>query len=1426
MNKNTEKFLKILQIRSSELFDDIVLYKVRFNKENNSGVFWFHLSKNFAKIYEIFKNKIIEKNLNFVIHFSFMDSNKKLNEKIQIILLDGILYNNRIKYELFSIDNISVDLEKHIVNITVEDINVYYLICNKYQLLYLLLNVFSYNFKIEINHVDDTETLVTKEIQLIEKEKYLQKSDYFKYSNSENEYKQITINNLFKNSLSEKNKIKIHGKIFKSTFKEIKSKAGKNLYIINYYITDYINSVLCDFFAVSKQQYQYFSKYNDGDWVEILGSKKYNNYIKDYIVRIEKIRLLDLQYVSSEFMLHDENHPKRIELNVHTKYSAMDGCSSIIEYLKVAALDFKWSSIALTDINNVQCYPDAYNELKKINKINPDFKLIYGCELNCIDVENLLVINCSDDDFSKKSIVAFDLETTGLYTNLNEIIEIAAVKKTPSGKIEKFETLVKCKKPIPKTITDLTSITTDMVNEKGIPLKDALLKFKDFIGDSIVIAHNLQFDHRFIKQAFLNEQLPELKNSFIDSLWLSRFLEPNYKSHSLKKLASKYKITYESEAAHRALYDSQILLQLFTKLILKLNNNYDSVNTIKKLFNLFSKKLDKKDYDLLKYFFPYKILIYCKNQKSIKSLYEIISYAHTQFFYKKPTVTKDFINKYRKDFFIASPFNVGEIFDSLLNESENIIKNKMMFYDALQLNPLFQYKYLVADHKIEDINLIKEIIIKAVNLAEGERKICYASSEPFYVYKNQKIIRDIIINSKAIGGINHYLYNWNNIKRPNPEHHLLNTKEMLHAFNFFPTDVAKKLVIYNPKFIESLIDTDIKPIKQDLYKPIIKDSDIYLKKYIYQKAHKKYGDKFPDFIQTRMNKEMDSIIKNGYDIVYWISHLLVKKSFNDGFIVGSRGSVGSSFIAYLSDITEVNPLPPHYYCKKCCYVMEMSNFIDSGYDLPTKKCPNCMAILSSDGQDIPFETFIGFSGNKIPDIDLNFARSYQAIAHEECKNIFGAKHIFRAGTVNTIQTRTAYGLVKTYIEERFLVKNAAEIDRLCTMIQGIKRTTGQHPGGIIVVPKKNTIFDFSPYNYPADDINSLWYTTHFDFNAIHNNLLKLDLLGHLDPEILRYLHKITNINPLNISFNDSNVMSLYQNNSFLKDKESEALSPVGTLGLPEFGTVFVCSILTKAKPNSFADLIRVCGLAHGTNVWLNNAEDLIVSNKLGLNDLITCRDDILNHLVSKNIDPKIAFDIMESVRKGNGISSEYTNLLLNNNIDKWYVDCCNSIKYMFPKAHAAAYVINSWRVAWYKYYKPIEFYSAYLTYRSENFEYPLILESEEILKSNINNLEVSKNNLKVKDQDLLNTLKIIYELKLRGIKLLDIDLYKSDSENFICIKKDNTIILPFRVIPGLGKETADSIVKCRNESPFKSLNDLKKRTKINKNHIKIFSRFF
>lgn len=1183
------------------------------------------------------------------------------------------------------------------------------------------------------------------------------------------------------NDLNEQSgKVIIEGDVFKIETRELNN--GK--FLVAFDITDYKGSISCKFFADKKKYQGVMEDFHEDIRVKVQGEVVYDKYQRENVVMTSNI------IKTEKVIREDKSEHKRVELHAHTKMSAMDGVSGTADLVKMAA---KWghSAIAITDHGVAQAYPEAMEAAAKHN-----IKIIYGVEAYLLDDDTDIVSNTDDKNLDDTFIV-FDVETTGLYCEKDKITEIGAVKIINGEVADYYSTFVNPKVPIPEKITELTGITDEMVSTTPI-IEEVLPSFLEFVGDGAIVAHNADFDMGFIRNSAKKMDI-QIKNSVIDTLELSRALLPELNKHKLNIICEHLGISLENH--HRAVDDAKATAEMFIKFIDMMKekniNDLEAIND--KLIS--NKNFTKMD--------SYHAVILVKNYTGLRNLYELLSESHLKYFYKKPRIPRNLLNKYKKGLLLGSACNAGELYSAILeNKDEEVIHSIVKYYDYLEIQPLRNNMHLVDSGKVDSVERLIEINKTIISLGEKFNKPVVATGDTHYLNPEDEVYRRILMAGQGYDDADNQA-----------DLYFKTTDEMLKEFDYLGEEKAFDVVVTATSQIADMIE-NIKPIPEETFPPKIDGAEEELQRLTLNRAKEIYGEELPQIVKDRIDKELNSIIKNGFAVMYIIAQKLVYKSLSDGYLVGSRGSVGSSLVAYLSGITEVNSLPPHYVCQSCKYSEFITDgSIGSGYDLPNKTCPKCQNTLYGDGQDIPFETFLGFDGDKEPDIDLNFSGEYQANAHKYTEELFGEGYVFRAGTIGTIADKTAYGFIKKYLEERNINANNAEINRLVRGCTGVKRTTGQHPGGVMIVPKGKSIFEFCPIQYPADDSGSKTITTHFDYHSISGRLLKLDILGHDDPTVIRMLEDLTGIDAKKIPLGDREVMKLFTTTEPMGIKSEDVNSVVGSFGIPEFGTKFVRQMLVDTMPTTFAELVRISGLSHGTDVWANNAQELVRNSTAKLAEVICTRDDIMVYLIYKGLPPKSAFKIMESVRKGKGVKEEDEKLMIDNKVPKWYIESCKKIKYMFPKAHASAYVMMAFRIAYFKLYYPEAFYATYFTVRADDFDAKIMANGQNKVKVNIKELEQKGNNMSAKEKNVLTILEVANEMYCRGIKFIPIDLYKSDAKRFI-ITEDG-ILPPLNALQGLGLAAAENIVKARSEGEFTSKDDFRIRAKVSKTVIEI-----
>ncbi|MFE1625533.1 PolC-type DNA polymerase III [Brevibacillus reuszeri] len=1180
----------------------------------------------------------------------------------------------------------------------------------------------------------------------------------------------------------EERRVVIQGTVFNVEVKELRS--GRHLLTFN--ITDYTDSLTVKMFSRDKEDVKMLEALKDGMWVKARGSVQHDTFIRELVMNAN-----DLNQIEQQIVRKDTAEEKRVELHCHTPMSALDAVASVKSLVSTAA---KWGhkAIAVTDHGVVQAFPEAYSVAKKNN-----IKCILGMEAYVIEdgidvVYNLNAENNYAIDENTEYVV-FDTETTGLNAAEHTIIEVAAVKMKGAEIVDQWTELIDPQLEIGPKTTEITGITNEML--RGQETLDVVLrKFKEFTGDAVLVAHNAEFDKAFINACAKRIGMEPWNNAFLDTLPLARMMYKGMRNYRLGTLAKKFNV--ELINAHRALDDTVALAHVFQQMLKDIKEAQ-----IKTMAELNERSNAEADYKSGR---PFHATILVQNKEGLKNLYKLVTRSHVETFYRWPRIQRSQLIKYREGLLIGTACKDGELMQAILRgKSIDELKEVAAFYDYLEIQPVAQYSPLLRNEEIPSLETMKGYHKMIVDMGRELDKLVVATGDVHFLNPQDEIFRDVFLLSKG-----------DPVAGNQPPLYLHTTDEMLESFSFLGEELAHEIVVKNTNAIADMIE-DVSPIPDKLYTPIIEGADDELRQMCYDKARHLYGDPLPEIVESRLEKELTSIIKHGFGVIYLISQRLVTKSLNDGYLVGSRGSVGSSFVATMSEITEVNPLPPHYRCPNCKHNEFITDgSIASGFDLPDKECPSCGTSYAKDGQDIPFETFLGFKGDKVPDIDLNFSGDYQPRAHKYTQELFGVDYVYRAGTIGTVAEKTAYGYVRKYADERGMTLRNAEISRIVNGCTGVKRTTGQHPGGIIVVPSYMEIEDFCPIQFPADDNESEWRTTHFDFHSIHDNLLKLDILGHDDPTVIRMLQDLTGMDPKTIPLDDKKTMSIFSTTEALGVTPEQIGTNMGTLGIPEFGTKFVRQMLEDTKPTTFAELVQISGLSHGTDVWLNNAQDLIRNGTCKLPEVIGCRDDIMVYLIYKGLDPSRAFKIMESVRKGKGVPEEDQEEMRNNNVPDWYIQSCQRIKYMFPKAHATAYVMMAVRIAYFKVHRPLEFYATYFTVRADDFDIPLMVKGSAAIKQKIEEIEGKGHDAQPKEKALLTVLEMALEMVERGFRFANVDLYASDATRFLI--DGDSLIAPFNALPGLGTNAAISIVNARKEGEFLSKEDLLSRSRISK----------
>lgn len=1207
--------------------------------------------------------------------------------------------------------------------------------------------------------------------------------------------------------IGEMGQVVIRGKIIKTDKREIKNEKT----ILFYDITDFTDTLTFKLFINNDQVDEIGGGLAKGSFVKVKGMAVIDKFDNELTIgSISGIKKIP-DFTSSR---SDNSVRKRVELHCHTKMSDMDGVSEAKDIVKRA---YQWGhpAIAITDHGVVQSFPDANHvwedlwraekaKRKEAGEAAPDkqdfFKVIYGMEAYLVDDLHEIVTGRKNQGLDG-SFVVFDIETTGFSPVYNRIIEIGAVKVERGEITERFSSFVNPDVPIPLEIEKLTGIQDETVMDAPM-IEEVLPRFLEFCRDTVLVAHNASFDMSFIIENTSRLGL-EREFTYVDTVGIARLLLPNQAKHKLDAVAKTLGISLENH--HRAVDDAEATAEIFLKFIpmLKEAGAHD-LKTIN--------AMGDSSPDIIKRLPSYHAIILAKNDTGRVNLYRLVSESHLVYYSKRPRIPKSLLKKYREGLILGSACEAGELYRALLDEkSEEEIAKLVDFYDYLEIQPTGNNKFMIASEKVRNINSIEDIENinrKIVELGEQFNKPVAATCDVHFLDPEDEIYRRIIMAGKGFSGADEQspLY-------------LRTTEEMLEEFSYLGSDKAMEVVVTNTNRIADMVET-IAPVRPDKCAPVIADSDKTLTDICYNKAHEIYGEELPDIVEQRLKRELNSIISNGFAVMYIIAQKLVWKSVEDGYLVGSRGSVGSSFVATMAGITEVNPLSPHYYCEKCHYSDFDSQEVKAyagkaGCDMPDKACPVCGAPLRKDGFDIPFETFLGFKGDKEPDIDLNFSGEYQSKAHKYTEVIFGAGQTYRAGTIGTLAEKTAFGYVKRYFEEKGTSKRTSEINRIVAGCTGIRRSTGQHPGGIIVLPLGEDINSFTPVQHPANDMTTDIVTTHFDYHSIDHNLLKLDILGHDDPTMIRMLQDLTGIDPVKIPLDDAAVMSLFKNTEALGvTPEQIGGCRLGALGIPEFGTEFAMQMLIDTKPQAFSDLVRIAGLAHGTDVWLGNAQTLIQEGKATISTAICTRDDIMVYLIGMGVESSLAFTIMESVRKGKGLKPEMEKAMKEAGVPDWYIWSCKKIKYMFPKAHAAAYVMMAWRIAYCKINYPLAFYAAFFSIRASAFSYELMCQGREHLEKVMADYKQRMDTLSKKEQDSYRDMKLVQEMYARGFEFIPIDIFSAQSRNFQIV--GDKLMPSLNSIDGLGEKAADSIVEAAKDGPFLSKDDFRQRAKVSK----------
>ena len=1171
----------------------------------------------------------------------------------------------------------------------------------------------------------------------------------------------------------------VWGEIFSVESKETRDKARK-IYSID--ITDYTGSTTLKIIQDAREC-QALDKLKAGTALLVRGEMEYDKYDRENVMRPRAIATVELVKVV------DDALEKRVELHLHTSMSDMDGMTPAAALIKQA---HQWGqkAVAITDHGVAQAFPEAMNTVEAIRKEDPEFKVLYGTEAYFVNDLVPAVSGGSQQPLSG-DFICFDLETTGLSAQNDRITEIGAVRLHNGEITDRFDIFVDPERPIPEKITQLTSITNEMV--AGAPKEaEALEQFFQFCGeDAVLVAHNASFDASFVRAALQRQGKP-FENTYIDTVTMARSLLPDLKKATLDSVANYLKL--KPFHHHRAEDDAAVLGDIFLNFLERLKHDHN-IHRVDEINGALAGGDPKK-------LRPYHMILLVKNHTGLKNLYRLISEGHLNYFYRNPRTPKSLLNKYREGLLVGSACEAGELFRAVVKgESFDNLCKIASYYDYLEIQPLGNNMFMVRNGDT-DVEGLREYNRTIVRIGEKLNKPVVATCDVHFKDPKDADFRRVIMGGRGFDDADQQapLY-------------MRTTPEMLKEFSYLGEEKAFEVVVKNPGKIADQIDY-IRPVPMGNFPPFIEGAEEQLVSITWERAKKKYGDPLPEIVKARLDKELNSIVKHGFSVLYMTAQKLVADSEAHGYLVGSRGSVGSSLVASMSGISEVNPLEPHYVCPHCQHSEFFTDgSVDSGFDLPPKDCPVCGAPMDRDGHTIPFETFLGFDGDKVPDIDLNFSGEYQSGAHRYTEVLFGRDNVFKAGTIATVADKTAIGYVRKYAETKGITLHKAEEKRLALGCTGIKRTTGQHPGGIVVLPKEYDICQFTAIQHPADDVEGTTITTHYDFNSMHDILVKLDCLGHDDPTMMHRLEELTGVNFREIPLDDRKVMSLFSSPEALGVTQEQIMWETGTLGIPEFGTSFVRGMLMETRPTTMEELIRISGLSHGTDVWLGNAQDIINSGTAKLAQCFCTRDDIMNFLISKGMQEKMSFDIMESVRKGRGLKPEWEEAMREHDVPQWAIDSCHKIKYMFPRGHAVAYVTMGLRVAWYKVYRPQAYYAAYFTIRGDGFDAGRMLLSPETLRDRLTDFQNREEKMSVREKQEENAYHMLLEMQMRGIHMLPVDLYKSDPKRFLI--EDGNLRCPFTAINGFGESAVEGIIASRDPArPYISIEDLQNRAHI------------
>ncbi len=1352
-----------------------VIYNISGSKKDKLFLFWNNLILNVAKNSQL--ESVILKKANFSFEDDIITLKIDKNSKF-------ILEKNNFKQKVSNILKEKIDEDYHI-DFIVEERKKDIRVSDEFVIEKTLATPKIYTREEDIIVDDKTP----KEEPKFRKRRTSARDNIVIDENFEEEAVQI------KGNVEQDTSIVIAGEVIGVETREIRS--GK--YLVSVDMTDNTDSITIKFFIEPEYYKEEFKPVLEGKgrrFIKVKGVIRYDMYSNELNIMANIIKKLDGEDFITKRV--DECEEKRVELHLHTSMSSMDAVNHVSDYVMMAK-KLGHKAVAITDHGVVQAFPDAMDFSKK-----EGVKILYGVEAYLVNDTETIVFGLEEDKtFDDTEFVVFDIETTGFYNRTCKIIEIGAVKIKSGEIIEEYMSFVNPNESLTEEIVKLTKIDDKMlINER--PINAVLNEFLEFCGDAVLVAHNAQFDISFINKNSIDINDKGIENVYVDTVGLTRMLRQDLKNYKLDTVAEKYKVSLNDH--HRAIYDAKCLAEIFVKQIEELKEQgFESLDVLN---GLGTERTNKKQIK------SNHTIIFAQTQAGLKNLYELISASHLDYFYRTPKIPKSELIKKREGLIVGSACEDGEVFKAHFNNyPEKHINKVTEFYDYLEVQPVGNNMYLFKQNQVSSIEELCEINYDIIKRAKKHDKLFVATGDVHFLNKEDEIYRRILMDSKGFKDAD-----------DQPPLYYRTTQEMLDEFSYIDEELRYEAVIKNPNIIADMIE-DVLPIPKETSAPNMPTADQEIVEITYAKARKLYGDDLPEAVEKRLKRELDSIIKNGFAGLYIIAQKLVWNSLENGYLVGSRGSVGSSLAATFLDVTEVNPLSPHYICPECKYSEFDSDICKefagmSGADMPDKECPNCGAMLGKDGHDIPFETFLGFDGDKEPDIDLNFSSEYQAKAHAYTEELFGKGKIFKAGTIGTLADKTAFTYVCKYLEKREIEVRNAEKNRLKSGIIGTKKTTGQHPGGLMVVPDYTDIHYFTPVQRPADDVKSSVTTTHFDYHSISGRLLKLDILGHTAPTIIKFLEESTGVNALKIDIGDKKIMSLFTSKKELGLKDDDIACPTGSLGLPEFGTDFVRQMLVETKPNSFSELARISGLSHGTDVWIGNAQELVKNGTCTLKEVIPTRDDIMVYLINKGVDNLKSFTIMESVRKGKGLSEEFEQLLVDHNVPSWYIESCKKISYMFPKGHAVAYVIMSVRIAYFKIYHPKDFYAATFSISAEDFDYEIMCVSRGKVKAEMARIQsLDKATATASDKSKHGLLELLDEMYARGINFLPLDLYESKATRFIV--KENGILPPLCSVAGLGISVAEAIVREREIEKFDTIEDLKNRTKVNKNVIEI-----